>query len=166
MWKSCSEGCKTLNFFKSAAEVFIKLYNTELPLCCWCYSYFIPRYNMIVININRTEKVIKFVTYCIIFFGTYCRTAATKNWNLFNSCVCLNETSREFPEGKFPPTVFFGDHQSPEKMQQEGTQRKRAHREQKLEWNSVSKRWRKTTLVRTDFFFFQWQTFCFLPQLL
>lgn len=75
--------------------------------------------------------------------------------------VCLNETSWEFPEGKFPPTVFFGDHQSPEKMQQEGTQRKRAHRAQKLEWNSVSKRWRKTTLVRTDFFFFNGKHFVF-----
>lgn len=65
-----------------------------------------------MINTDTTEKVIKFVIYSIIFFGTHFRTPATKKWNLFNSCVCLNETSWKFPEGTFSSTVFFGDNQS------------------------------------------------------
>lgn len=82
---------------------------------------------MTVINTNVTEKVIKFEIYSIILFGTYFRTTATKKWNIFNSCVCLNETSWKFPEGKFPPTVFYLETISlPEKIQREGTQRKKS----------------------------------------
>lgn len=60
-----------------------------------------------VINTNMTEKVIKLLTYSIIYFGTYLRTTATKNWNFFYLCVCLNETSLRLPEVKLLPTVFL-----------------------------------------------------------
>lgn len=32
-----------------------------------------------VINTNVTEKVIKLLTYSVIYFGAYLRTTATKN---------------------------------------------------------------------------------------
>lgn len=87
---------------------------------------------MTAINTNMTEKVIKFVIYSIIFFWIYFRTTATKIVNLFNSCVCLDETSWKFPEGKFPPTVFFGDHQSAWKDTAGRNTEKKAQIEQKL----------------------------------
>lgn len=56
-----------------------------------------------VINTNVTEKVIKLLTYSVIYFGAYLRTTATKNWNLFISvCVLMRH-----PEAKILPTVFL-----------------------------------------------------------
>lgn len=60
-----------------------------------------------VINTNMTEKVIKLLTYSIIYFATYLRTTATIKLKPFYLCVCLNETSLRLPEVKLLPTAFL-----------------------------------------------------------
>lgn len=133
--KYCSEECKKLQFLKSAAEVVIKLCDTELFLCCWCYSYFISWCNTMVINTNVTEKVIKLLTYSIIYFGTYLRATATKNWNLFISVCVLMRKVWNFLKWNFYLQGFCRPLVCHEKMQQGGTHKDKSTYRTKREWN-------------------------------
>lgn len=164
LWKSIVQK-NVKHFISWNLQLKFPLNSMTQILCCWCYSYFIPWCNTMVINTNMIEKVIKLLTYSTTYFGTYLRTTATKNWNFFISVCILMRQVWDFLKWNFYLRCFCRPFVSHEKMQQEGTHKdKSTYRAKNGMKLRVSQKVRKKPPGQNSSF--QWKRFCFLPQLL